>query len=125
AGSPGAAVAGSAARLPSRRTHGHDRVVVWTLAGAPSRLGPAARVFAGSASLGRLVNAGHVTTVTVHHDHGAIIANHDINASYVPGAADIDASRAPSVAAYLSGLAGFLTAGTARTRRYLITRSYP
>ena len=67
----------------------------------------------------------NVTTVTVHHDHGAIIANHDINSSYVPGAADIDASRDPSVAAYLSGLAGFLTAGTARTRRYLITRSYP
>jgi pimeloyl-ACP methyl ester carboxylesterase len=67
----------------------------------------------------------NVTTVTVHHDHGAVLANHDVNVSYVPGAADIDASTDPSLRAYLAGLAGFLTAGTVRTCRYLITRSYP
>lgn len=67
----------------------------------------------------------NVTTVTVHHDHGAILANHNVNASYVPGAADIDASHDPSLRAYLAGLGGFLTATTVCTRRYLISRSYP
>jgi hypothetical protein len=67
----------------------------------------------------------NVTTATVHHDHGAILANHDVNASYVPGAADIDASHDPSLRAYRAGLSGFLTATTVRTRTYLISRSYP
>jgi hypothetical protein len=67
----------------------------------------------------------NVTTVTVHHDHGAILPNHDVDASYVAGAADIDASDDPSLRAYLAGLGGFLTARTVRTRKYLITRCYP
>jgi hypothetical protein len=67
----------------------------------------------------------NVTTVTVHHDHGAILPNHDVGASYVPGAADIDASDDPSLRAYLAGLGGYLTATTVHTRRYLINRSYP
>jgi hypothetical protein len=67
----------------------------------------------------------NITTVTVHHDHGTILANHSVSASYVPGAADIDANHDPSLLAYLAGLRGLLSATTVRTRRYLISRSYP
>jgi hypothetical protein len=67
----------------------------------------------------------NVATATVHHDHGTLGANHDLDASYVPGAADVDASDNPSLRAYLAGLGGFLGAGTVRTRTFLITRSYP
>ena len=67
----------------------------------------------------------NVTTATVRHDHGDIAANHDLDASYLPGAADIDASDDPSVRAYLAGIGGFLTADTVRTRTYVITRGYP
>src|SRR5882757_714437 len=67
----------------------------------------------------------NVTTATVRHDHGDIAANHDLDASYLPGAADIDASDDPSVRAYLAGIGGFLTADTVHTRTYVITRGYP
>jgi hypothetical protein len=67
----------------------------------------------------------NVTTATTRHDHGDISANHDLNASYVPGAADVDASDDPSVQAYLAGLAGFLSAEHVQTHAYVITRSYP
>ena len=66
----------------------------------------------------------NVVTVTTHHDHGNIAANHDLDASYLPGARDIDASSDPSVRDYLKGLDGFLTATAVHTRRYQITRSY-
>jgi hypothetical protein len=67
----------------------------------------------------------NVTTATVRHDHGTLGANHDLDASYVPGAADVDASDNPSLRAYLAGLGGFLGAGTVQTRTFLITRAYP
>lgn len=66
----------------------------------------------------------NVVTVTVHHDHGSVAANHDLDASYLPGARDIDASNNPSTREYLKGLDGFLTASAVHTRRYQITRSY-
>jgi len=67
----------------------------------------------------------NVTTATVRHDHGDIAANHDLDASYLPGAADVDTSDDPSVRAYLAGLGGFLTADAVQTRTYVITRGYP
>jgi hypothetical protein len=67
----------------------------------------------------------NVTTATTRRDHGDISANHDLYASYVPGAADVDASDDPSVQAYLAGLAGFLSAEHVQTHAYVITRSYP
>ncbi|HEY7046367.1 MAG TPA: hypothetical protein VH373_04050 [Jatrophihabitantaceae bacterium] len=67
----------------------------------------------------------NVTTVTTRRDHGDVGANHDLDASYVPGAADVDASNDPSVRAYLAGLSGFLSAERVQTRTFVITRSYP
>jgi pimeloyl-ACP methyl ester carboxylesterase len=66
----------------------------------------------------------NVTTATVHRDYGDIAHNHDLTDSYLPGADDVAASSDPSVAAYLDGLAPFLSATAARTRRFLITRVY-
>ena len=66
----------------------------------------------------------NITTVTVHHDHADLGANHDLRRSYLPGAADIDASDDPSVRGYLAGLGGFLTASLIETRSYVITRRY-
>jgi hypothetical protein len=66
----------------------------------------------------------NLTTVTTHHDHGSVGADHDLDASYLPGAADVDASDNPSVRAYIAGLAGFLTATAVQTRTYVITRRY-
>lgn len=67
----------------------------------------------------------NVTTVTVAHNQGSVLTDHSLPASYVPGAADIDASDDPSVRAYLAGLSGFLNADSVQTLRYVITRSYP
>jgi pimeloyl-ACP methyl ester carboxylesterase len=67
----------------------------------------------------------NVTTVTTRRDHGDISANHDLDASYLPGSADVDASDDPSVRAYLAGLGGFLSAESVQTHTYVITRSYP
>jgi hypothetical protein len=44
--------------------------------------------------------------------------------SYVPGAADVDASRDASVRSFLSGARGFFTATEVRTHTYVITRQY-
>lgn len=67
----------------------------------------------------------NLTTATVHHDHGSVAANHDLDASYRPGAADVDASGNPSLRGYLAGVGGFLGAESVQTRAFLITRSYP
>jgi pimeloyl-ACP methyl ester carboxylesterase len=66
----------------------------------------------------------NVTTVTVHRGDGAIIDDHDIEKSYQPGAADVDASGNPSVRTFVSGADGFFTATSVQTRRYVITRRY-
>ncbi len=67
----------------------------------------------------------NVTTVVVHHDHGTIGENHDIAESYLPGAADVDASDDPSTRAYLSGLRPFLSADKVTTLTFQVTREYP
>jgi pimeloyl-ACP methyl ester carboxylesterase len=67
---------------------------------------------------------GNVTTVTVHHDHPSVLGNHDLDTSYVPGAADIDASDDPSVRSYLAGLHGQLNASSSTTYTYVITRGF-
>jgi hypothetical protein len=67
----------------------------------------------------------NVTSVTTRHDHGNVLANHDLDGSYVAGSADVDASDEPSVQAYVGGLSSFLTARSVHTRRYIITRRYP
>jgi pimeloyl-ACP methyl ester carboxylesterase len=66
----------------------------------------------------------NILTVTTHRDHGSIRANHDLDASYLPGARDVDASSDPSVRRYLGGLHGVLTAASVHTYRYRITRGY-
>jgi pimeloyl-ACP methyl ester carboxylesterase len=63
-----------------------------------------------------------LTTVTVHHDHGVVGANHDLRASYVPAAEEVDASSEPSVRAYLGELAPFLSGDAVITTRYQISR---
>jgi pimeloyl-ACP methyl ester carboxylesterase len=65
----------------------------------------------------------NITTVTVHHDQGAVGPDHDLQRSYVPGAADVDASDDPSVRTYVQGMRGFLDADQASTSRFLITRA--
>lgn len=67
----------------------------------------------------------NVTTVTLHRGHGEVAADHDLAASYVPGAGDVDASDDASVRAYLAGLDGFLSADSVQTRTFVITRRYP
>jgi hypothetical protein len=67
----------------------------------------------------------NVTTVTVHHDHGDVADNHDLQQSYRPGASDVEASDNPSVRAYLASIDGFLDGDTSTTQRLLITRTFP
>lgn len=66
----------------------------------------------------------NVTTVTVHRGDGAIGNDHSMAQSYVPGAADVDASRDPSVRSFLSGARGFFAATDVRTHTYVIARRY-
>ena len=62
------------------------------------------------------------TTVRVHRDTGALLANHDLSRSYVPAAADIDATDDPSVRAYIRGLEPFLTGDDVRTEIFHVER---
>jgi hypothetical protein len=64
----------------------------------------------------------NITTVTVHRGDGSIIADHSIAKSYVPGAADVDASSDPSVRSYLSGASGFFRGTAVQTHTFTITR---
>jgi hypothetical protein len=66
----------------------------------------------------------NITTVTVDHDHQSVIANHDIDLAYVPGARDIEASGDPSIHSYLSGAGGFFNGTGVRTHRFQISRGY-
>jgi hypothetical protein len=66
----------------------------------------------------------NVITAQFRCDHGGVLANHDLRASYLPGAALVDASSDASVHAFLDGLGDFLTAGQASTATFLITRTY-
>ncbi len=73
---------------------------------------------------GRNADRPEVTTVRVAHDSGTVLGNHDLRRSYVPGAADVDASDDPSVRAFLTGMDGVFDADSAETQRFLIARRY-
>lgn len=62
------------------------------------------------------------TTVTAHHNSGDAVANHDLTRSYVPAAADVDASADPSVRNSVRGLQPFLTGGQASTVVFHVRR---
>ncbi|MCW2645961.1 MAG: hypothetical protein JWP07_2070 [Pseudonocardiales bacterium] len=64
----------------------------------------------------------NVTTATVTRGNGGISNDHGLDESYVPGAADLDASHDPSVTSFLSGARGFFDATSVRTHTYVITR---
>ena len=66
----------------------------------------------------------NVTTVTVDHPHGEVLANHDLTRSYVPGAADADASTDPSIGSFRAALAPFFDADAVSAERFVITRGY-
>jgi hypothetical protein len=66
----------------------------------------------------------NITTVTVDHDHHTVLANHDIEGSYLPGARDIEASDDPSVDSYLTGADGFFDGTGVQTHRFQVTRGY-
>jgi len=68
--------------------------------------------------------ARNVTTVTFEHDAADVLANHDIETSYVSGARDVDASRDPSVRAFVSSAGAFFDSEEVSARRFVITRSY-
>jgi pimeloyl-ACP methyl ester carboxylesterase len=66
---------------------------------------------------------GNVTTVTVHHNQHDVVSNHDLTASYLPAAAEIEASSDVSVQAYLATLAGTFSASSVTTYTYVVTRT--
>jgi pimeloyl-ACP methyl ester carboxylesterase len=66
----------------------------------------------------------NVTTVTVAHNHGDAGANHALTDSYLPAAADIDASGDQSIVAYRDGLRPFLNGQPIRTLRFQIDREF-
>ena len=66
----------------------------------------------------------NVSTVTVDHDHGELLDNHDLRLSYVPGAQDVDASADPSIAAFRRDASAFLTGAKVSTQTYVVTRRY-
>lgn len=66
----------------------------------------------------------NVTTVTINHDHGEVLDNHDLALSYLPGAKDVDASTDPSIDAFRRSATSFLDGKRVSTRTYVITRTY-
>ncbi|MEO6884762.1 MAG: hypothetical protein ABI232_00555 [Jatrophihabitantaceae bacterium] len=65
----------------------------------------------------------NITTVSVHHGDGTIGGDHSLDRSYVPGAADIDASGNTSIRDFLSSANGFLQPAHVDTQTYVITRA--
>jgi hypothetical protein len=66
----------------------------------------------------------NVTTVTVRRGDGAIGNDHAVAESYLPGAADIDASHNRSIRSFLSSAHGFFDGTTVVTHTFAITRQY-
>ena len=66
--------------------------------------------------------AVNVTTVTVHHNHHDVLADHSLHESYLPGAADADASPDRSVTQFRASAGAFFTASSVSTRTYAVTR---
>ena len=66
----------------------------------------------------------NVVTATFDRDTHSIGPNHDVLTSYVPGGADVDASKDPSIQAFLRSASGFFDAEKVRTERFVITRAH-
>jgi hypothetical protein len=66
----------------------------------------------------------NVITATVHHPQDSVGDNHSLDKVYVPGAADVDAQDDPSLRRYLDGLSGQLSATSATTNTYVVTRGF-
>jgi pimeloyl-ACP methyl ester carboxylesterase len=64
----------------------------------------------------------NVTTVTIDRGNGTIGTDHSVAKSYVPGAADVDASSDRSVRSFLSGASGFFGGTAVQTHTFTITR---
>ncbi len=60
----------------------------------------------------------NVTTVLLHRDSGDVLTDHDLATSYLPGAADVDASDDPSVRSYLQSIRGFLQGSQVQTHTF-------
>jgi hypothetical protein len=68
--------------------------------------------------------SANVTTVTVDHDRADVLANHDIESAYVPGARDADASRNGSIRDFLRSAGAFFDASHVSTHRFVVSRTY-
>lgn len=64
----------------------------------------------------------NVTTVSVDHEHGDVIADHGIAESYVAGAKDVDASDDPSIREVLDSARPFFDATSGETHVFEISR---
>jgi hypothetical protein len=64
----------------------------------------------------------NVTTVRIARNQHDVVRNHGLATSYLPGAADVDASDNPSTRAFLGSVNGFLTAADVHTGTYQISR---
>lgn len=65
----------------------------------------------------------NVITVRIERNQHDPARNHELDPSYLPGAADVDASDDPSVRAFLHSAHGFLSATGVHTSTYLISRA--
>jgi hypothetical protein len=66
----------------------------------------------------------NVTTVSSAHGDGTVLGDHDIDAAYVPIAADAQASDNRSIQDFLSGAAGYFQAREVVTHTFQIQRGY-
>lgn len=65
----------------------------------------------------------NITTVSVHHGDLTLGGDHSLDQSYVPGAADVDASGNTSIRDFLDSADGFLQPAQVQTHAYQITRA--
>jgi pimeloyl-ACP methyl ester carboxylesterase len=66
----------------------------------------------------------NVTTASASSGDGTIGGDHAVDTGYLPLAADVDASRDPSVREFLASAAGYFRADAVETHTYQIQRSY-
>jgi hypothetical protein len=65
----------------------------------------------------------NVTTAIVHTDLPGWFTDHDVNASYLPATADVEASGSPEVSTFLAGADGYFRQSSAQAERFAITRA--
>lgn len=66
----------------------------------------------------------NVVTATFDRDLHGVGSDHHVLTSYLPGAADVDASDNTSVRAFLASASGFFDAEHVSTERFVITRAH-